>query len=106
NLERRFSTSDGLRAITEFVQCEGCIPQRTAFPPEVADLTSDGEILLIELNGASGLAQVRVGIAQAAEHLAFPSALADLTSDRQRLLMELNRASGLAQGMVGHAQVA
>src|SRR5262245_32540438 len=57
NLERRVSTSDGQRAVTEFNQCEGSIPQRRAFPSAVADLASNGQPLLIELNRASGLAQ-------------------------------------------------
>src|SRR5262249_25891317 len=106
NLKRRFSTSDGLRAITEFVQCEGRIPQRISFASAVTDLTSDGKMLLIELNRAPGLAQRIVGIAQVAERSAFAYAVTDLTSDGEMLLIELNRAPGLAQGIVGNAQVA
>ena len=82
------------------------LPNAAAFAAAVADLTRNDQLLLVELDGAAGLAQVSVGMAQVAQRIAFPAAVADLTHNDQLLLVQLDGAAGLAQGSVGNAQVA
>ena len=74
--------------------------------PSVADLASDGEVLLVEFDGAAGLAEVRVGVAEVACGVSLSSAVADLASDGEVLLVEFDGAAGLAEGRVGDAEAA
>ena len=63
-------------------------------------------MLLVVLDGLAGVAQIRVGHAQVAQHGAFAPSVPDLASDGQCLLVVLDGLAGVAQVGVGAAQVA
>ena len=98
--------SNGLGAVAKYVKRQAQVPKRVSFSPPVANLAGDGEMLLVELDGAAGLAQIRVGVAQVAQDASFSSPVANLAGDDELLLVELDGAAGLAQSCVGNAQVA
>jgi len=72
----RFAGGEGL------VECTGCIPQRIALAAPVADFPLDHEPLLIEFNGAAGLAAERIGKAEIPERSALAAPVAHLPRDR------------------------
>src|SRR6185369_13993263 len=82
------------------------IPASDSLSKPVADLACDGEVLLVELDGAAGLAEVRVGVAEAPRGVSFPAPVADLACNGEVLLVELVGAAGLAESRVGEAEVA
>ena len=86
NLKCRLGAGDGPGAVAEFVEGQTRVKECVAFAPAVADLAGDGQLLLVELDGAARLAQVRVGQAEAAQRAAFAPAVADLAGDGQVLL--------------------
>src|SRR5215218_641242 len=69
NDECLFGVLDGSSTLTELVQRQTHIIQRIAFASAIANLPSDSQALFKELDGAAGLAQEGVGIAQVAERI-------------------------------------
>ena len=76
---------DGLRAVAKVVERQAHVPKRVGLTPPVADLTGDGQILLVELDGAARLSQISVGEAQVAEMnaLGLPVLQAESAASRQ-----------------------
>ena len=64
--------------------CASKVGETKALTPAVADLTSDGEVLLVVLDGLTGLPQGGVGEAQVAERVALTPTVAQSASGGHR----------------------
>src|SRR3989442_15730769 len=87
NPQGSFGERYGLGALAELVTGQAHVPKRARFAVPVPDCARDLEGQVVVLNGAAGLAQSVVGIAQVAQHGPFPAAVPEFPGGGQGLFV-------------------
>ena len=72
---------DGFSGLAQVGVGQAQVAQSVTFAPSVADLSGDGQVLLVELDGLAVLAQGGVGSAQVAQVCSFAPSVPDLSID-------------------------
>jgi hypothetical protein len=95
NPECCFQIPYRLSALSTGIEARGFAEQPMSFFARGGDLTRNGQLSLVEFDGAPGIIQVVVGSAEIGERCGFAQTIANLARDHKPLFVEFDGEHGV-----------